>query len=75
MALLTILNVIGFTLDVVGKIIVGYTAIAVHHRFHREHCVDEKVFQEMKREQKYALLGIGMIIIGYALQLPHKLIS
>ena len=40
---------IGFTLDVIGKIMVAYTAVQVHYRFWKEHKIDERVFQIMKR--------------------------
>ena len=72
MQLIIILNILGFTLDVIGKIIVAYTALAVHHRFRHEHKVDNAVFNAMKKEHNYALLGIALIILGYLLQLPHK---
>lgn len=63
---------IGFTLDVVGKIMVAFTAIMVHHRFLGEHRVDEKVFKSMRREQVVGILGIVLIIVGYAMQALTK---
>lgn len=67
------MELIGFTLDVVGKIMVAFTAIMVHHRFRKEHKVDEKVFRSMRREQVIAIVGILLIITGFFLQLPSKL--
>lgn len=64
---------IGFTLDVIGKIMVAYTAIMVHYRFWKEHKIDERVFVAMKRERNIAVLGIALIVIGYILQIPSKL--
>jgi hypothetical protein len=64
---------IGFTLDVVGKILVAYTTIMVHHRFWKEHKIDEAVFVTMKRERLIGILGVVLIIIGYLLQIPSKL--
>ena len=64
---------IGFTLDVIGKIMVAYTAIQVHFRFFKEHRVDERVFQIMKRERVVGIIGIALIIIGFVLQIPGKL--
>lgn len=64
---------IGFTVDVIGKILVAYTAIAVHRRVWKEHRIDGKVFREMRREQIVGVLGIILIIAGYFLQLPAKL--
>lgn len=64
---------LGFTLDVIGKIMVAFTAVMVHHRFLKEHKVDEKVFRIMRREQIVGITGIVLIVIGYLLQLPNKL--
>jgi hypothetical protein len=64
---------IGFTADVVGKILVAYTAIMVHYRFWKEHKIDEVVFATMKRERLIGILGVVLIIIGYLLQIPSKI--
>lgn len=63
---------IGFTLDIIGKIMVAFTAIMVHHRFLKEHKVDENVFVSMKREQVIGVLGLIFMIIGYFLQIFEK---
>lgn len=64
---------IGETLDVVGKIMIAFTVLMVHHRFRKEHKVDERVFKAMRREQIIGLVGIVFIIIGYFLRLPSFL--
>lgn len=64
---------IGFTLDVIGKIMVAYTAIMVHYRFWKEHKIDERVFVTMKRERTIGVFGVALIFIGYLLQIPSKL--
>ena len=64
---------IGETLDVVGKIMIAFTVLMVHHRFRKEHKIDEKVFKAMRREQVIGLLGIALIVIGYFLRLPSFL--
>ena len=64
---------IGFTLDVLGKILVAFTAIMVHHRFRKEHKVDERIFKAMRREQVLGIIGIGSIMLGFILQIPGKL--
>ena len=66
-------ELIGFTLDVVGKILVAYTAIMVHYRFWKEHKIDEAVFTTMRRERSIGILGVVLIIVGYLLQIPSKL--
>lgn len=64
---------LGFTLDVIGKVMVAYTAIMVHHRFRKEHKIDEAVFATMKNEQILGIIGIILIILGFILQIPSKL--
>jgi hypothetical protein len=64
---------IGFTLEIVGKILVAYTAIMVHYRFWKEHKIDEAVFATMRRERAIAIFGVILIIAGYFLQIPSKL--
>lgn len=66
------LEFVGFTLDVIGKVLVAYTAVMVHYRFWKEHKIDERVFAEMKREKVIGVLGIVFIIAGYILQIPSK---
>lgn len=67
------LEFLGFTLDVIGKVMVAFTALMVHYRFRKEHKVDERVFRSMRREQVLAIIGIVLIISGYFLQIPSKL--
>lgn len=67
------LEFLGFTLDVVGKIMVAYTAIAVHYRVWKEHKIDKTVFIAMRNEQTIGIIGIVLIVVGYLLQLPAKL--
>ncbi|OJI06512.1 hypothetical protein BK004_03140 [bacterium CG10_46_32] len=63
---------VGFTLDVIGKSMVAFTAIMVHHRVLNEHKLDRAVIKVMKEEQKLGILGIILIIVGYILQAPSK---
>ena len=63
----------GHTLDLIGKVMISYTAIAVHARFWKEHKVDEKVFTEMKRERVVGVIGIAFIVLGYLLEIPSKI--
>lgn len=67
------MELLGFTLDVIGKIMVAYTAIAVHRRVWKEHKIDKAVFAVMKNEQIIGIIGIVLIIIGFLLQVPSKL--
>ena len=56
-------------MDVVGKLMIAYTVLLVHVRVRKEHKIDKKVFREMKREHTIELLGIGLIIVAYVLEL------
>jgi hypothetical protein len=67
------LELIGFIIDTLGKILVAFTAIRVHGRFWKEHKIDAKVFREMRTEQVLGMLGIAMIVIGFILELPGKM--
>lgn len=58
------------TFDVVGKILIAYTALAVHHRVRKEHKIDELVFREMRREQVLGVVGVVFILAAYVLELP-----
>jgi len=61
---------VGYTIDVIGTILIAFTVIAVHQRVAKERKIDEKVFVIMNRERKAAIWGIFLIAIGYILQIP-----
>ena len=67
------MELLGSTLDMIGKVMISYTVIRVHYRFWKEHRVDEEVFSEMRKERRVGILGIVLIIIGYLLEVPSKL--
>ena len=67
------METLGLTLDFIGKILVAYMALRVHRRFWKEHTIDDKVFSAMKKEQIIGLLGIILIVAGFALQLSPRL--
>lgn len=64
---------IGFTIEVLGKLLVSYTVIMVHHRVWKEHKIDDLVFEEMRRERVLGVIGFALIVLGYAFQVPSKL--
>ena len=43
-------ELLGFILDVIGKIMIAFTAIAVHRSFWKERKMDKTVFKAMKTE-------------------------
>ena len=60
---------LALTLDIIGKIMVAYTALAVHHRVWKEHKIDETVFKAMRRESRIGILGVILLIAGYIIHL------
>lgn len=59
------------TFDVVGKVLVSYTAIAVHYRVRKEHKIDKKVFSAMRKEQFVGVAGILLIVLSYFLSVSR----
>ena len=64
------MELLSHTLDLVGKIMIFYTAIAVHYRVRKEHKIDKNVFRAMRREQGIGVLGIVLIVVAYLIRLP-----
>lgn len=63
------MEIVAETLDIIGKIMISYTAVMVHYRFRKEHQIDEKVFGEMRREQIIGIIGIIFMVAAYILKL------
>lgn len=63
-----ILEIIGDTLDVIGKILIALAVIAVHETFVKEHKFDSKVSKTVHKEHILVIIGTTLIIIGYALR-------
>lgn len=61
---IAVIGFIGRIIGTLGAILVARTALRVHHRVWKEHTIDEHVFKEMYREQRYGLIGISAMILG-----------
>ena len=59
----------GLTLGTIGKVLLGITVIFVHARITKEHRIDKAVLQEMNKEKALGILGIFLMIMGYALEM------
>ncbi len=55
----------GHTLETIGTIMIGMTALSVHHRVLNEHAITDSVFKSMKQEQIFGIIGVVLIIVGY----------
>ncbi len=62
------LEFIGDTLDVIGKVLIALTAIAVHDTVIKEHRIDAAVGRTVRKEHVFGFLGIACIIAGFTLR-------
>ena len=67
------LDFIGMTFQVMGEVMIAFTALRVHWRVRKEHRIDEQVFKSMRREHVVGVSGIVFVVFGYLLQLPGVL--
>ena len=65
--------IIGSALQTVGTLLIGFVALKVHHRVIAEQTVDEEVVKIMKREQKFGIIGLFLIAIGYFIEISSTL--
>lgn len=61
------MEILAPTPDSIGKVMVAYTALAVHTRVQKERAIDTAVFRAMKRERFIGVTGIVFMVIGYVL--------
>lgn len=50
--------IIGITLDVIGIVLIAYTALRVHDRVLKEHSIGSLVVKEMGQEQTIGIIGV-----------------
>ena len=61
----------GLTLGILGKAFLAISVIFVHKKITEEKRIDGLVLMEMKRERSLALIGLGLMIAGYILELLY----
>jgi hypothetical protein len=61
----------GLTLSFLGKVVLGLAVIMVHIKITHEKRIDGIVLMEMRREQLLTLLAIGLMTVGYGLELAQ----
>ena len=61
--------VLSTTLDMLGKVMVAFTALRVHHRVLTDHKLDKSVFLELRHEQIIGVVGVALIIFAYGLKM------
>lgn len=62
------IEIVVLTIDVVGKLLIAFTALRVHHRVLNAHSIDRKVFASMKREQVLGIFGMGLVLFAYIIE-------
>lgn len=62
-------SLVGFALQVVGEIVIAYTVLRVHSRMLHDHKMDKAVFQELKNEQRFGLVGVILLTVGAIIQM------
>ncbi len=67
----TVMNLLllGITCGTLGKLVLGIAVLRVHVYILREHKIDNVVLRALKREQIVTLIGLALIVIGYALEI------
>lgn len=63
------MDILASTLDIIGKIMVAYTALSVHRRVQVEHRIGIMALRAMRREQRAGIMGIVLMIAGYLLHI------
>ena len=62
------LLLLGLTIGTLGKIVLGIAVLRVHMRIFEEHKIDNIVLRSIKAEQVVTIIGLALIVIGYALE-------
>jgi len=63
------METLALTLDIIGKVMIAYTALAVHSRVRKEAKIDTSVFRAMKREKNMGIMGIIFMVAGYIIHI------
>jgi len=69
------LEFIGDIFDVLGKIMIAMTALAVHDTVMKKHALDDEVDKTIRKEHIYAFAGIALLVTGFALRQIGKYLA
>ena len=62
---------LAFTLDLIGKILIGVAVIKVHGKLGYEKKIDKKVLKSIKKEKWWTYIGILFMIVGWSLHILY----
>lgn len=65
------MELLGFTLQTSGEVIIGITAILVHRALLREKKLDNFIYREITHEQVFGSVGVVLLVTGYFLQVLY----
>ncbi|MFC1788252.1 hypothetical protein ACFLZY_03480 [Patescibacteria group bacterium] len=60
---------IGFTLDVIGKLLIAFVTLRIHIKHFQKHRVDKR---EIQIDVWMSTIGIALIMVGYLLRVPSE---
>ena len=63
------LYVLATSIDMLGKVMVAFTALRVHRRVLSDHKLDKSVFLELRHEQIVGVGGVVFIVAAYAMKM------
>ena len=59
----------GLTISVVGKVFLVVGVLKAHSEIAHEHGIDAKVLRTFKTERWITIIGLGLIVIGYVMEI------
>lgn len=59
----------GLTVSLIGKVLLAAGVLLAHSEIEHEHRIDEKVIMMFHKERILTILGILLIVFGYALEI------
>lgn len=68
-------ELIGDILNVMGEIMIAMTALAVHDTVMKKHSIDADVDKTIRKEHIYAIIGVSLLVAGFAMRQIGKYLA
>ncbi len=62
-------HILARILETIGTLSIAWATLSVHHKVLHEHAIDAQVFSTMKKEQKFAIAGIILVLAAFLLDI------
>lgn len=62
------LLILGLTIGMIGKVLLGITVLRVHIWILKEHTIDGAVLRAIKKERLVTYGALALIVLGYLLE-------